>query len=229
MWHWKLAYSIDDGIGFWVTLGYAFEHLIADHENLTKIETVATKRFFLESKTVFMSYPQPLWIIIMQIPWENLCCILLCFLLSCKFHTQNRTEIQTHFSMKSAKQNWFWTLLCAQCSRMSHFDLLFKVTCLVTLFDRKLEVFKSSPKSSIFGIFNELFGRFSNTVLWFISEKLEYRVVNGIWHHTLIWRFFTLIFSYKNADVNTSVQIRQNRKTCNKSSEEIAYFPSSSI
>ena len=83
----KIGVYIDDGIGFWVTLGYAFEHLIADHENLTKIETVATKRFFLESKTVFMSYPQPLWIIIMQIPWENLCCILLCFLLSCKFHT----------------------------------------------------------------------------------------------------------------------------------------------
>ena len=119
MWHWKLAYSIDDGIGFWVTLGYAFEHLIADHENLTKIETVAAKRFFLESKTVFMSYPQPLWIIIMQIPWENLCCILLCFLLSCKFHTQNRTEIQTHFSMKSEKQNWFWTLLCAQCLKIT--------------------------------------------------------------------------------------------------------------
>ena len=162
----KIGVYIDDGIGFWVTLGYAFEHLIADHENLTKIETVATKRFFLESKTVFMSYPQPLWIIIMQIPWENLCCILLCFLLSCKFHTQNRTEIQTHFSMKSEKQNLFWTLICAhvwKSPRMSHFDFLFKLTCLVKLFDRKLEVFKSSPKSSIFGIFNELFGRFSNT------------------------------------------------------------------
>ena len=128
--------------------------------------------------------------------------------------------------MKSEKQNLFWTLICAhvwKSPRMSHFDFLFKLTCLVKLFDRKLEVFKSSPKSSIFGTLNELLERFSNTVLWFISEKLEYRVVNGI------WRFFTLIFSYKNADVNTSVQIRQNRKTCNKSSEEIAYFPSSSI
>ena len=33
------------------------------------------------------------------------------------------------------------------------FDLL-KLTCLVTLFDRKLQVFKNSPKWTIFGIFN---------------------------------------------------------------------------
>ena len=31
-----------------------------------------------------------------------------------------------------------------------------KLTCLVTLFDRKLQVFKNSPKLTIFGIFNEL-------------------------------------------------------------------------
>ena len=31
-----------------------------------------------------------------------------------------------------------------------------KLTCLVTLFDRKLQVFKKSPKWTIFGIFNEL-------------------------------------------------------------------------
>ena len=30
------------------------------------------------------------------------------------------------------------------------------MTCLVTLFDRKLQVFKNSPKWTIFGIFNEL-------------------------------------------------------------------------
>ena len=40
-----------------------------------------------------------------------------------------------------------------------HFPTIFvliKVTCLVTLFDRKLQVFKNSPKLRIFGIFNEL-------------------------------------------------------------------------
>ena len=38
-----------------------------------------------------------------------------------------------------------------------HFAPLFvllKLTCLVTLFDRKLQVFKNSPKWTIFGIFN---------------------------------------------------------------------------
>ena len=36
------------------------------------------------------------------------------------------------------------------------FFVLLKVICLVTLFDRKLQVFKNSPKLTIFGIFNEL-------------------------------------------------------------------------
>ena len=38
-----------------------------------------------------------------------------------------------------------------------HFPSIFvllKLTCLVTLFDRKLQVFKNSPKWTIFGIFN---------------------------------------------------------------------------
>ena len=34
--------------------------------------------------------------------------------------------------------------------------VLFKVTCLVTLFDHKLQVFKNWPKLTIFDIFNEL-------------------------------------------------------------------------
>ena len=33
---------------------------------------------------------------------------------------------------------------------------ILKVTCLVTLFDRKLQIYKKSPKYTIFGIFNEL-------------------------------------------------------------------------
>ena len=36
------------------------------------------------------------------------------------------------------------------------FVLFLKLTCLVTLFDRKLQVFKNSPKWTIFGIFNQL-------------------------------------------------------------------------
>ena len=37
-----------------------------------------------------------------------------------------------------------------------HQFLSYKMTYLVTLFDRKLQVFKNSPKLTIFGIFNEL-------------------------------------------------------------------------
>ena len=56
------------------------------------------------------------------------------------------------------------------------FPLIFaqlKVTCLVTLFDRKLQAFKKSPKLTIFGIFNELLStqnvnvaRFARNVEW---------------------------------------------------------------
>ena len=38
--------------------------------------------------------------------------------------------------------------------RFSPIFVQLKVTCLVTLFDRKLQVFKNSPKWSIFGIFH---------------------------------------------------------------------------
>ena len=45
-------------------------------------------------------------------------------------------------------------------SKFWHFLPIFvelKLTCLVTLFDRKLQIFKNSPKWTIFtGIFNEL-------------------------------------------------------------------------
>ena len=40
-----------------------------------------------------------------------------------------------------------------------HFPPIFvplKLTCLVTLFDRKLQVFKNFSKWTIFGVFNEL-------------------------------------------------------------------------
>ena len=38
---------------------------------------------------------------------------------------------------------------------ISSIFVLLKLTCLVTLFDRKLQVFKNSPKLAIFAIFNE--------------------------------------------------------------------------
>ena len=57
-----------------------------------------------------------------------------------------------------------------------HFSPIFvllKLTCLVTLFDRKLQVFKNSSKWTIFGIFNQLLStqnvnvaRFARNVEW---------------------------------------------------------------
>ena len=38
--------------------------------------------------------------------------------------------------------------------------VVLKVTCLVTLFDFKLQVFKKSPKLTIFGLFNELYVKY---------------------------------------------------------------------
>ena len=50
---------------------------------------------------------------------------------------------------------------CSKCRilifEFGHFPPIFfllKLTCLVTLFDRKLQVFKNSPKWTIFGILN---------------------------------------------------------------------------
>ena len=52
---------------------------------------------------------------------------------------------------------------CLKITQESHLNfhfppifVLLKLTCLVTLFDCKLQVFKNSPKLTIFGIFDEL-------------------------------------------------------------------------
>ena len=64
-------------------------------------------------------------------------------------NTQKTFWGEEKFIIKSAKQHLeFW-----------HFPPIFvllKLKCLVTLFDRKLQVFKNSPKWTIFGIFNLL-------------------------------------------------------------------------
>ena len=82
-------------------------------------------------------------------------------------------------SYRVSKQNWY-TLTSPI---MSHLIFLFwhfspsfvvlKLTCLVTLFDRKLQVLKNSPNWTIFGIFNELLStrnvnvaRFARNVEW---------------------------------------------------------------
>ena len=83
-----------------------------------------------------------------------------------------------------------------------HFSPIFvllKLTCLVTLFDRKLQVFKNSPKWTIFGIFNLFLSiqnvnvaRFARNVEWaffFDFQPLWKRLPSG---HIENWvHFFT--------------------------------------
>ena len=47
-----------------------------------------------------------------------------------------------------------------------------KLSCLVTLFDHKLQVFKNSPKWTIFGIFNEFLST-QNVNLALFARKVE--------------------------------------------------------
>ena len=64
-----------------------------------------------------------------------------------------------------------------------HFPSIFvqlKVICLVTLFDHKLQVFKKSPKLTIFGIFKQLLStqnvniaRFARNVEWDILSDFN--------------------------------------------------------
>ena len=85
---------------------------------------------------------------------------------SCVFYCSTRWGCVTTFTIAKLGRFFFtqdhnvWKLL-----KMSHLNLgnfgifhqffvLLKRTCLVTLFDRRLQVFKNSPKWTIFGIFN---------------------------------------------------------------------------
>ena len=47
-------------------------------------------------------------------------------------------------------RNFYWQFF----ANFSQVFFLSKLICLVTLFDRKLQDFKNSPKWTIFGIFN---------------------------------------------------------------------------
>ena len=82
---------------------------------------------------------------------------------------------------------------------MSHLNF----TCLVTLYDCKLQVFKNSPKSTNFGIFNELLSihngnvaRFARNVkwdffLWFSSSVLE--ILKKEWNSFDKWNILQIL------------------------------------
>ena len=93
---------------------------------------------------------------------------------SCRFSKTRQIDHFWHFQ---------WTFVHSKCRiwifQFWHFSpILSKFTCLVTVFDRKLQVFKNSPKLTIFGIFNELLttqninvARFARNVKWdFLSN-----------------------------------------------------------
>ena len=97
-----------------------------------------------------------------------------------------------------------------------HFPPIFfllKVTCLVSLFERKLQVFKNSPKCTIFGIFNWLLStqnvnvaRFARNVEWdfFCDFQTPWLALGGkatLWrwgNEYMIWylrcRFYREVF-----------------------------------
>ena len=83
------------------------------------------------------------------------------------FFTLNRQQNNepTLFENYSKCRLWIWDF--------RPIFVLLILTCLVTLFDRKLQVFKNSPKLTILGIFNKLLStqnvnvaRFARNVEW---------------------------------------------------------------
>ena len=80
-----------------------------------------------------------------------------------------------------------------------HFPPIFvlsKLTCLVTLFDRKLLVLKNSPKWTIFGIFNQLLStqnvniaRFARNVEWdfFCDFQTPCSVTSNSWLFSIVF------------------------------------------
>ena len=93
----------------------------------------------------------------------------------------------------------YWTFVNSKCLiwifQFWIFSLIFvvsKVTCLVTVFDRELQVFKNSPKSTFFCIFNSLLStqnvnlaRFASNVEWAFSV---------IFKHCVPWSFQSICF-----------------------------------
>ena len=70
-----------------------------------------------------------------------------------------------------------WRIWLFQFGHFRPIFVILKLTCLVTLFDRKLQGFRTSPKLTIFGIFNELLYTHSLrsqyvTLSWFSNTVL---------------------------------------------------------
>ena len=89
--------------------------------------------------------------------------------------------------------------------------VLLKLTCLVTLFDRKLQVFKNSPKWTIFGLFNELLStqnvnvaRFARNVEW--DFFCDFRTPCHSWEKSPFWCHF-IFFAFTRISISTIVRV----------------------
>ena len=79
--------------------------------------------------------------------------------------------------------------------------VLLKLTCLLTLFDRKLQIFKNSPKFTIFGLFNELLStqnvnvaRFARNVEWDFFCDFQTPLICLLWKDTVILVWCTSVW-----------------------------------
>ena len=91
-------------------------------------------------------------------------------------------KIETSVKFKHLLNHNVWKLL-----KMSHLDfefwhfspifVLLKLTCLVTLFDRKLQIFKNSPKLAIFGNLNILLSTQNVNVARFARKNEIFSVI----------------------------------------------------
>ena len=86
------------------------------------------------------------------------------------------------------------------------------MTCLVTLFDRKFEVFKNSPKLTIFGIFNELLNiqndaRFARNVEWDIF--CDFQTLCIFFSYQMVWKITkSPAGTIKSSDPTTHLRLK---------------------
>ena len=80
-----------------------------------------------------------------------------------------------------------------------NFSPIKKLTCLVTLFDNKLQIFKNSPKLTIFGIFNELLST-QNVMLAMLNATFSVvfkHCAKSTICYSVINLYYTISFSFQ--------------------------------
>ena len=86
-----------------------------------------------------------------------------------------------------------------------HFPAIFvllKLICLVTLFDRKLQIFKSSPKLTIFGIF-KVFLSTQNVNVACFARNVEWNFFCDFQTLWFLWWFWILFKGQSSVNVDS--------------------------